>query len=260
MSPAFLAGIDLLKQMEALSDYDAGLFAALAEARTARDELPHGPQRSAVNAVLDRIDVAVSKLSQPAAAVPVGGGYAAWAAFHAGHISEWLTLDQLRAECGRLATVGASSPELLLSHAMRLLDAPAAAVPDGWVLVQRSLLQRVLDEAWSTEDVVRDIAACEQVHALLAAAPQAPQQAERPTRDDLIAALQFYARGEHFALSDDTAWDTVSGEPQNWWCDEAGTATVEDGSIAKLVLSGEWTAEHVSAISDTPAPPATPVA
>lgn len=51
-------------------------------------------------------------------------------------------------------------------------------------------------------------------------------------------ALEFYAQGRHFGLSDESAWDTVSGEPQNFWCDEAGTATIEDGSIAKLALSG----------------------
>ncbi|WP_255519691.1 hypothetical protein [Cupriavidus sp. IK-TO18] len=55
----------------------------------------------------------------------------------------------------------------------------------------------------------------------------------------VLEALRFYASGGHFALADDTAWDTVSGEPQNFWCDEAGTATVEDGSIAKAVLQGK---------------------
>jgi len=55
----------------------------------------------------------------------------------------------------------------------------------------------------------------------------------------VLYALRFYASGQHFNLSDDTAWDTVSGEPVNFWCDEAGTATVEDGSIAKAVLQGK---------------------
>lgn len=67
-------------------------------------------------------------------------------------------------------------------------------------------------------------------------------------RDKLRAALTFYADGSHFNLSDDTAWDTVSGEPQNWWCDEAGTATVEDGSIAAMTLRGELTAEQIQAL------------
>ena len=53
---------------------------------------------------------------------------------------------------------------------------------------------------------------------------------------DLIGALRFYAEQGHFGISDESAWDTVSGEPQNYWCDEAGTATVEDGSIARRAL------------------------
>ncbi|MCL6470123.1 MAG: hypothetical protein I4O48_17660 [Ralstonia sp.] len=56
---------------------------------------------------------------------------------------------------------------------------------------------------------------------------------------EVLDVLRFYAHGHHFGLSDDTAWDTVSGEPQNFWCDEAGTATVEDGSIAKALLQGK---------------------
>lgn len=54
----------------------------------------------------------------------------------------------------------------------------------------------------------------------------------------LERALKFYADGQHFDKSGaPDAWDTVSGEPPNYWCDEAGTATVEDGSIAKLALT-----------------------
>lgn len=48
--------------------------------------------------------------------------------------------------------------------------------------------------------------------------------------------LEFYADGEHFFRNNESAWDTVSGEPQNFWCDDAGTATVEDGSIARTAL------------------------
>lgn len=58
----------------------------------------------------------------------------------------------------------------------------------------------------------------------------------------LRAALQFYADGHHFILADESAWDTVSGEPQNFYCDEADTATVEDGSVAKQALAAgtDW--------------------
>ena len=64
----------------------------------------------------------------------------------------------------------------------------------------------------------------------------------------LSAALQWYADGLHFDKASPDAWDTVSGEPQNWWCDEAGTATVEDGSIAAMTLRGELTAAQIQAL------------
>lgn len=54
---------------------------------------------------------------------------------------------------------------------------------------------------------------------------------------ELEEALAFYAERKHFNIADEDAWDTVSGEPPNFWCDEAGTATVEDGSVAKHYLS-----------------------
>ncbi|MGL4651582.1 MAG: hypothetical protein ACRC1H_19400 [Caldilineaceae bacterium] len=66
--------------------------------------------------------------------------------------------------------------------------------------------------------------------------------------DNLRAALQWYADGLHFDKASPDAWDTVSGEPPNWWCDEAGTATVEDGAIAAMVLRGELTGAQVQAL------------
>jgi hypothetical protein len=81
-------------------------------------------------------------------------------------------------------------------------------------------------------------------------APAAAEPVEAPTRDDLIAALQWYADGLHFDKASPDAWDTVSGEPQNWWCDEAGTATIEDGTIAKQTLAGKLTAEQINALED----------
>jgi len=60
----------------------------------------------------------------------------------------------------------------------------------------------------------------------------------RKNADRMREALTFYAQGEHFHF-DRAAWDTVSGEPQNYWCDEEGTATVEDGTIAKLAIDAE---------------------
>lgn len=52
----------------------------------------------------------------------------------------------------------------------------------------------------------------------------------------LREALQFYADGSHFVRHDAGLWDTVSGEPGNFFEDEANSATVEDGSVAKLAL------------------------
>jgi hypothetical protein len=71
----------------------------------------------------------------------------------------------------------------------------------------------------------------------LAAPATAPDELERLRKDAerMREALMFYAEGDHFTFDRD-AWDTVSDEPQNYWCDEAGTATVEDGTIAKLAL------------------------
>ena len=68
--------------------------------------------------------------------------------------------------------------------------------------------------------------------------------------ESLRAALKWYADGEHFTKADQNAWDTVSGEPQNWWCDEAGTAMVEDGSLAGMVLEGKLTGDQLGALKD----------
>jgi len=55
--------------------------------------------------------------------------------------------------------------------------------------------------------------------------------------DRLVKALSFYAKQQHFHMHEPDAWDTVSGEPPNFYEDESNTATVEDGSIAKLALA-----------------------
>ena len=69
-------------------------------------------------------------------------------------------------------------------------------------------------------------------------------------RDSLRAALKWYADGKHFGKSDADAWDTVSGEPQNWWCDEAGTAMIEDGTMARMVLDGKMNGRILHATED----------
>ena len=67
-------------------------------------------------------------------------------------------------------------------------------------------------------------------------------------------ALQFYADRSHFVIADADAWDTVSGEPSNFWCDN-GTATVEDGTVAKMALAGTPLSDEDD---DGAAPPAQP--
>lgn len=63
----------------------------------------------------------------------------------------------------------------------------------------------------------------------------------------LIEALKFYADKNHLMIAAPDAWDTVSGEPENLLCDDAGTATVEDGSIARAALAE---AEVLAALTD----------
>jgi hypothetical protein len=83
------------------------------------------------------------------------------------------------------------------------------------------------------EAIKQALAACNPA-AMAAVLAHIEEQAAEIER--LRAALKFYAEGDHFIFDRDE-WDTVSGEPQNFWCDEAGTATVEDGTIAKLMLA-----------------------
>ena len=87
----------------------------------------------------------------------------------------------------------------------------------------------------ANEENARLIAACNPATMTAVLAHIEAQQAEIERLRD---ALKFYAEGDHFNFDGD-AWDTVSGEPQNFWCDDAGTATVEDGTIAKLALNAD---------------------
>jgi hypothetical protein len=85
---------------------------------------------------------------------------------------------------------------------------------------------------------------------LLQATNETIARAEKAEQENarLREALRFYADKNHFAISDEDVWDTVSGEPGNFWCDEAGTATVEDGWVARTALSGESTAATETAL------------
>lgn len=107
------------------------------------------------------------------------------------------------------------------------------------------------DKDWNDERMARINDRC----AERAAAPVAHDQAQSvPDRVAMLEkALKFYADGEHFHLHDADAWDTVSGEPANFYEDESNTATVEDGSVAKMALAGTPVADDDAA---APLPPA----
>ena len=127
---------------------------------------------------------------------------------------------------------------------------------DKAMAANRSLLDKVdalIDECdiWQSrftfDDRVRRASASAKDIERLTAERDAAQEELRLCEQDAIAlqdernalreALTFYAEKNHFMLSDESAWDTVSGEPQNLWCDEAGTAIVEDGAIARAALA-----------------------
>lgn len=67
--------------------------------------------------------------------------------------------------------------------------------------------------------------------------PVLPKKQPEPDVTLMAEALEFYANGDHLIFSDENEWDTVSGEPQNWLCDAAGTAAVETGCFAKAALA-----------------------
>ena len=54
--------------------------------------------------------------------------YSEWRDFYAEKVRSWMSLEELRAECGKLQTVDSPSPELLLVHAMHALEELRAEV------------------------------------------------------------------------------------------------------------------------------------
>lgn len=93
------------------------------------------------------------------------------------------------------------------------------------------------DEVWQK---ARDMGYGNVTEALSALAGAKAQPAPQHHSGDaaaLVEALELYAQGNHLLLADPDAWDTCSGEPMNFLHDESGTASVEDGSIAKATLA-----------------------
>ena len=127
-----------------------------------------------------------------------------------------------------------------------ILDAaPQASAVDGlpvwWERFMNELTLR------SEDEVRNDLAGILEICALDAIASAAPQASEavRQQRAEVVdelarlrEALQFYAHGNHYHFFSDT-WDTCSGEPQNFWFDEAETGMIEDGSVARAALSAQ---------------------
>ncbi|WP_434456547.1 hypothetical protein JQR85_13740 [Stutzerimonas urumqiensis] len=109
-----------------------------------------------------------------------------------------------------------------------------------YVVVRRSLLEAIAACEWrgemaaSSGNELRAVMAGRITYDLIAT-PIA-QTAPQPEQSGLVKALEYYANGDHLLLADPDAWDTCSGEPLNFLHDEAGTASVEDGSIAKVAL------------------------
>lgn len=48
--------------------------------------------------------------------------YLEWRDFYLKRVNSWMSLEELRAECGKLTTADGTSPELLLIHAMHALE------------------------------------------------------------------------------------------------------------------------------------------
>lgn len=114
---------------------------------------------------------------------------------------------------------------------------------DGWVEVADGPVSRKLREDLASFMMSRGFATGHgdshtdllselgpQIDDLSARLAEAERDAERLKRG-----LKFYAEGDHF--QNDGAFDTVSGEPQNFWCDQEGSM-VEDGTVAKKFLEG----------------------
>ena len=69
--------------------------------------------------------------------------YAEWRQFYGNRITQWMSADELRLAVSRLMTVDAGSPELLLIHAMHLID---QAAPE-WIAGEPANLQAAARDA-----------------------------------------------------------------------------------------------------------------
>jgi hypothetical protein len=75
--------------------------------------------------------------------------YEQWRDFYAAKITNWMTVGEIREECGRLARVGSPSTEMVLVHAMRELER---------VQAQRDQLLEALKSVEFMRETLRGIA------------------------------------------------------------------------------------------------------
>lgn len=54
--------------------------------------------------------------------------YSEWQNFYTEKVRSWMSLEELRAECGKLQTADSPSPEVLLVHAMHALEEVQAKI------------------------------------------------------------------------------------------------------------------------------------
>ena len=82
--------------------------------------------------------------------------YSEWRDFYVKRVSSWMSLDELRRECGKLTTTDGTSPELLLIHAMHALE--ECAQRDEALKTENEMLRKALKDVdneldWFDEEV-----------------------------------------------------------------------------------------------------------
>lgn len=134
---------------------------------------------------------------------------------------------RLRALAKRTALDGIA--EELVAIAAELDQRPATPAPVGEVLSYKPLEHTAVIKWYPALNGVPPAGFNVGTKLFTRPAPGVPAEVR--------AALEFYASGNHFVRADAAAWETVSGEPPNFWEDEANTATIEDGTIARSALA-----------------------
>lgn len=103
--------------------------------------------------------------------------YSEWRNFYAKKVRSWMSLEELRSECGKLQTVDNPNPELLLIHAMNALEE-----------LQAEVLLRYRNEiplgcqphmlAHEVDDLLRDREESHEISGYTCTVPPSPKQRE----------------------------------------------------------------------------------